>query len=381
MTQGFSRRSLIRDAGVVSAAMLTGAHGTAHAQNTAPGGDGAGSAPRPPSGFLRMGANENPYGPSESAIKAMTAAMADGWKYAGEEMATLTKLIAAREGVDPDHILITEGSAEILRITPLLYAPAGSEMVAASPTFEQGPDYARAIGGTVLTVPLDKDMKHDLAAMEARITNRTGLVYVCNPNNPTATMVEARALRSFIDTVSPRAMVLVDEAYIDLIDDPDGNAMVDRVKAGKNVIVARTFSKIHGMAGLRLGFAIARPDIIRRMNSVRMSMNNRMGLAAGIASYQDKEFMDFSRKKIREAMTMTAAALDDLGINYTKSQANFLMFDTGHPVREFMVAMRQKGVAVGRPFPPYDTWCRVSMAKVEQMPQFLDALKNHFKKA
>jgi len=368
-----SRRALVRDGGAVSAlaATLLSGRGAAAQGRASPAG-----APK----LLRLSANENPYGPSESAIKAMTSAMADGWMYSGE-MGPLARLIAEREGVPVDHVLITEGSAEALRIAALIYAGAGSEMVTASPTFEQCPDYAETCGGTVHTVSLDKDMKHDLAAMEARITGRTGLVYVCNPNNPTATMVDAKALRGFVDTVSDRAMVLVDEAYIDLIDDPAGNTMLDRVKAGRNVIIARTFSKIHGMAGLRVGFTIARPDIIKRMGGLRMSVPNHMGLVAAAASYQDTAFMAHSRKMIRDAMTQTFKVLDDLGIAHVKSQTNFLMFDTGKPIREFMTAMRARGVAVGRPFPPYDTWSRVSMGKAEQMPVFFDALRAHFKKA
>jgi histidinol-phosphate aminotransferase len=330
--------------------------------------------------MLRLSANENPYGPSESAIKAMTAALPDGWMYAGDS-GTLAKLIAEREGVPLDHVLITEGSAEILRLAALIYAPAGAEMIAANPTFEQCPDYAEKLGAIVHAVDLDKDMRHDLGAMEARMTGRTGLVYVCNPNNPTATLLDHKALRSFVDTVASRAMVLVDEAYIDLIDDPAANTMLDRVKAGRNVIIARTFSKIHGMAGLRVGFAIARPDIIRRMNELRMSVPNKMGLVAAIASYQDTAFMTHSRSMIRACMTMTFKALDELGLAYTKSQANFLMFDTGKPMREFMTAMRARNIAVGRPFRPYDTWCRVSMGKLDQMPLFVEALKAHFKRA
>lgn len=376
MNLDVTRRDVFRTAGVVLAGTaFTGtAPQIAQAQNMPP-------SEMAMSNFLRISANENPYGPSESAKKAMMAALDDGWKYPVFESSQLKKLISEREGVPVDHIMVTEGSAEILRIAALLYGSAGREVVAARPTFEQLPDYAEKTGGHMMWVDLDKDMKHDLGGMESRVTNQTGLIYVCNPNNPTATMIPAKDLRAFIGAVNARAMTLVDEAYIDLVDDPAGSAVVDQVKAGRNVIVSRTFSKIHGMAGLRLGFALARPDIIKRMEELRMSVPNKMGLSAGIASYQDKEFMAFSRAKIRECMTMTMKTLDELGLRYTKSQANFLMFDTGKPTREFMAAMRAKNIALGRPFPPYDTWCRVSMAKVEQMPQFLDALKDHFKKA
>lgn len=372
MTHTLSRRHIFRAA--ATAALSSTLTPQALAQAPA-------AMDRSGAGLLRLSANENPYGPADSAKQAMAAALGEGWKYATSEIPQLQKLIAEREGVTPAHVLITEGSAEVLRIAALLYGSNGQEMVAARPTFEQAPDYAAKTGGVLMWADLDKDMKHDLAAMEARVTNRTGLVYVCNPNNPTATMLAPKDLRAFIATVSPRAMMLIDEAYIDLVDDPAANTMVDQVKAGRNVIVARTFSKIHGMAGLRLGFAIARPDIIARMDGVRMSAPNKMGLVAGIASYQDKDFMATSKRLVRECLTMTTKTLDELGLRYTKSQANFLMFDTGKPVREFMVAMRAKGIAVGRPFAPYDTWCRVSMGRVEEMPQFLDALRAHFKGA
>jgi histidinol-phosphate aminotransferase len=367
MTITVSRRDIFRTA---TTAIATSVVGPAFAQPRAPAG-----------GFLRLSANENPYGPSDSAKQAMMAAMDDGWMYATSEVPKLQKLIAEREGLLPENVLITEGSAEVLRISALLYGANGQEVVCARPTFEQAPDYAEKIGGKLIEIDLDKSMQHDLSAMEARVTDKTGLTYVCNPNNPTATMLPAKDLRGFIAAVAGRGMVLVDEAYIDLVDNPAENTMVDQVKAGRDVIIARTFSKIHGMAGLRLGFALARPDIVKRMGEVRMSVMNKMGLVAGLASYQDTAFMDMSRKLVRECMAMTTKTLDELGLRYTKSQANFLMFDTGKPVREFMSAMRNEGIAVGRPFAPYETWCRVSMGKVEQMPQFLDALRAHFKKA
>ncbi|MBL8630138.1 MAG: histidinol-phosphate aminotransferase family protein, partial [Rhodospirillaceae bacterium] len=211
MTFAFSRRDMFRTAStaVAASALAQVAAQPAFAQQAPSSSSSAG-------GLLRLSANENPYGPSESAKQAMTAALGEGWKYPTTEMGQLAKLIAEREGVAPENVLITEGSAEVLRITALLYGSHGQEMVAARPTFEQAPDYVQKTGGEVVWVDLDKDMKHDLSAMEARITNRTGLVYVCNPNNPTATMVSAKELRSFINVASSRAMVLVDEAYIDL---------------------------------------------------------------------------------------------------------------------------------------------------------------------
>lgn len=330
------------------------------------------------SGPARLIANENPYGPSPKAQEAMAEALANGWMYAGAEVRVLRKLIAEKEGVDEDHVLITAGSGELLRMAGLSFGQAG-DIVAARPTFSMLVGYARATGGTVHEVDLDKDMIHDLAAMESRVTESTSLVYVCNPNNPTGTLLDADVLRSFIDTVESRATVFVDEAYVDLLDDPDHNAMVDQVKAGKNVIVARTFSKIHGMAGLRVGYAIARPDLIKRLRPLQMSFLNIIGLTAAAASYQDGEFQTYSRAKIRECMSVTESVLNDLGVPYTPSVTNFVLFDTGGSVRDLGAAMRQKKLLVGRSFAPYTSWCRLSMGTVEQMAQFADALRAYYK--
>ncbi len=330
---------------------------------------------------LRLAANENPYGPCESAKQAMAAAMADGWMYDVEDVGTLVRLIAEREGVRPENVLITEGSGELLKIAGLAYGSNGAEVVSAYPTFNQLQDYAVRTGGRLLNVELDKDMRHDLAAMEGRVTNRTGIVYVCNPNNPTGTMVAPDKLRSFINAVSNRAIVLVDEAYLDLCDDPAKNGMIDQVKAGKNVIIARTFSKVHGMAGLRVGYGLARPDIIARLKELTTSSPNRMGLKAAIASYQDLAFQAESRKLVRQAVAQTTAVVKELGLPYAPSQTNFIFFDTGRPLTLYLAGMRDMNIQVGRPFPPYTTWARVSMGRVEQMPMFFDAMRTYFKKA
>lgn len=327
---------------------------------------------------IRLLANENPYGPSQSAQNAMRAALADGWMYASDDVQILRNLIADEEGVPPDHILITAGSGELLRMAGLSFGQTG-EIVAAKPTFAMLTAYARNTGGTVREVLLDSDMRHDLAAMEAHVNDATSLVYVCNPNNPTGTLLESDTLRSFINTVEARAAVFVDEAYVELLPDRTRDSMIDQVKDGRNVILARTFSKIHGMAGLRIGYAIARPDLIARLRPLQMSFLNVMGLRAAAASYKDREFQTFSRGRIQECVQITQSAMEDLGLPYTPSVTNFVMFDTGGSVREFAGAMRQKNLLVGRSYAPYDSWCRVSMGTVEHMAAFADALRDYYK--
>ncbi len=367
--QGFDRRHLFKSVSAVMAGVAVAGFGpsvipTVHA-----------AAARGP---IRLLANENPYGPSQSAQAAMAASLEDGWMYVGAEIRSLTALIAEREGVPTDHVLITAGSGELLKMAGLSFGLEG-EIVAARPTFSMLIAYAKQTGGTVHEVDVDQNMQHDLAAMEGKVGKDTSLVYVCNPNNPTGTLLDADVLRSFINSVESRATVFVDEAYVDLLSDYDHNTMIDQVKAGKNVILARTFSKIHGMAGLRVGYAIARPDLIKRLSPLQMSFANVMGIRAAIASYQDAEFQTYSRAKIGECIDLTQTAFDDLSLTYTPSVTNFVMFDTGGSVQDFVTAMREQGLLVGRSYAPFNSWCRVSMGKVEQMAVFAEATRSYFK--
>lgn len=364
--QGLARRTMLGATGLVATGLgqkVTSASSAHAAQSDAP---------------IRLLANENPYGPAQSAQDAMAVSVADGWMYASQDIRTLRELIAAQEGVKPENVLITAGSGELLRMAGLSFGQTG-DIVAAKPTFSMLTGYARNMGGVVHDVSLDADMRHDLAAMEARVSESTSLVYVCNPNNPTGTLLPTPELRAFIDAIEPRVTVFVDEAYVELLPDPQGDSMIDQVKAGKNVILARTFSKIHGMAGLRIGYAIARADLIARLRPLQMSFLNVMGLRAAAASYQDKDFQMFSRERIQECIQMTQAGMDDLGLPYTPSVTNFVMFDTGGSLRDFAMAMRQKNLLVGRSYAPYESWCRVSMGTVEQMAMFSEALREYYK--
>jgi histidinol-phosphate aminotransferase len=327
---------------------------------------------------IRLLANENPYGPAESARLAMADALYRGWRYAYEEERALVRLIAEREGVGTDNIALAAGSAEVLRLAVIGFARDGGRVVSARPTFSFLPRYAARLGCTLDEVPLDKDMVHNLDAMAARVSKATRLVYVCNPNNPTGTLVDSGRLRDFIASVSDQAPVVVDEAYIDLTADPVREGMVDQVRAGRRVIISRTFSKIHGLAGLRVGYAIAPPETIRVIKSMRVTMPNVVSLAAATASYQDLDFQRFSRARIAQCQQLTSRTLDELKLRYTPSTANFVLFDTGGSVDEFRRFMRGNKVLVGGSYAPYDTWCRVSMGTVEQMQRFSALAREYF---
>lgn len=362
MNERISRRALLAGALIGVVSVRTRAKG----------------ADRPPA-MRRLIANENPYGPAPAAQSAAAEAVKNGWRYAVREVGALKADIARLEGVDPSQVMVSAGSTEALRVSALALAGKGGRVVAARPTFFFLPDYARKLGCDVAEVPLDEAMTHDLDAMAAAVNPATRLVYVCNPNNPTGTQLEVARLNDFIATVSPRAPVLVDEAYLDL--NPDWRALtaVVRVRAGDAVIVTRTFSKLHGMAGLRVGYAIGPAELVRRLEALRVSQMSYPGVLAAAASLKDGEFLDFSRARIREGRDMTTAAFDELGLDYVPSHGNFVFFDTGGSPRAFAAGMRERGILTGMPSPPYPGWSRVSMGRVEDMQAFAAAARDYFR--
>ena len=366
MSHSMNRRNWFRRAGTAAAGIAL----APHALHAAPPWTSALRADAP----IRLSSNENPYGPSKAAREAMIAHFDEGCRYPYAAMEDLQKLLAEQEGVSPEHIVVGAGSSEILSMAGLAYGLEGGEIVAASPTYLRLMHYAEQVGAYVHWVPLDDDLRHDLEAMDRRTTSAVNLVFVCNPNNPTGTIVEAEKLRAFCQEISKRAVVFLDQAYVELMDD-GGESMIDLVLEGHNVILSRTFSKIHGLAGLRVGYGIARPDIAKRLEQYRMSSTNILGLRAAAASYQDEAFQDFSRKKVAEGRQYVYSLLDELGYRYVPSQGNFVFFHTGQPIEQFQATMEQRGILVGRPFPPYLDWCRLSMGKLEDLETFGTALR------
>ena len=240
-------------------------------------------------GMVRIIANENPYGPSTKALAALIEAGNESWQYANRRETRLKQLIAEREGVSEKQIMIAAGSGEILRAAALAFA-SGGEVLCAKPTFSFLRTYATNIGCPITEIPLDSEMRHDLPAMAAAVSPATQLVYVCNPNNPTGTMVQGKTLRAFAKNVAKKAPVLVDEAYLDIWDDKLEHSAVENVRNGHGVVVTRTFSKLHGLAGLRIGYAIGHADLIQKLETMRMSILNLPGVQAATASYLDFDF-------------------------------------------------------------------------------------------
>jgi len=371
MTQ-FSRRQWLRTAGLAGAFSLMGG-----GQLLQAGPVRTPSRPKPGSEveLIRLSSNENPYGPSQAVRKAMTEAFDQACRYPYGYSDELFQMIAEKEGVTTDHLVITAGSTEGLKIAGLLYGMEGGEIISAEPTFKALMSFAERFGAYINWTPVDEQLNHDLEEMDRRITTNTSLVYVCNPNNPTGTVLPANKLQDFCASVSKRTMTFVDEAYIDFITDPDYPSMVDLVREGHNVIVAKTFSKVYGLAGLRIGYLIARPDIARRLQERLVAFTNVLAIAAAKAALQDQEFYRFSLEKTKAAKEMIYATLDELELPYMPSHTNFVFFESGRDIRGLNEAMREQGVLIGRPFPPLTKYCRISTGTLEETRSFCEGLK------
>ena len=322
---------------------------------------------------LRMMYNENPYGPSETARKAMREAFEEANLYTfsrGEAYMKLRSLIAQQVGLTPDHIVISAGSTEILRAAALITALKGGEVLAPHPTFLSLTRYAETMGVKVHWVPVDEDLQFDLPAMRKKLTKNVKLIYLVNPNNPTGTLTPYDRLRPFCEEMAKDMLVFVDEAYHEYVTDPQYRSMVELVREGHNVIVSRTASKIHGLAGVRVGFGIADPKLIRYLGRRLTGTNNIIGLNAAFASYQDEDFQKLCHQKNNEAKEYVYKLFRETERRYLPSHTNFVFFHTGRPIEEFQDAMEKQGILVGRPFPPYLDWCRLSMTKPEWMGNF-----------
>lgn len=324
---------------------------------------------------IRLTSNENPYGPSAAVRKAMINAFDEVCRYPYRYMGELTDMLAKQHGVRPSQILLTAGSTEGLKISGLTYGGNGREIIAADPVFKALLTYAEQFGTYIHKVPLDKDLQHDLAAMEQRITQSTSMIFVCNPNNPTGSLLPAQQLREFCATVAERAVVFSDEAYYDYIEATNYPSMIELVKEGANVIVSRTFSKVYGLAGIRIGYLVAREDIIERLNKNVVARPNVLAIFAAIEAMKDKAFYDLSLEKNREAKAIICKTLDSLKLTYIPSHGNFVFFKTGQDIEAFQQKMRTRGILVGRAFPPLLDWCRVSTGRVEDMPLLAQKLK------
>jgi histidinol-phosphate aminotransferase len=326
-------------------------------------------------GIVRLSANENPYGPSPKAFQAMTDSYGVACRYPDEHNNLLIDKLAKLNGVNHDQILLGDGSGEILKLCAETFTgPQSGKLVAADPTFEAILKNASANGAEVVKVPLTSTYAHDLPKMVS--SAKAGLIYICNPNNPTASITPKDELRDFIATTPPQTTLLVDEAYFHYADSPDYNSVIALVKDHPNLIVSRTFSKIYGMAGLRCGYCVAQKETIDRLRENQMwDSVNCMALAAATASLDDLDHVPNGQRLNREAKTFVTSELDKMGYKQIPSQANFIMFDCKRPVAPLIQAMKERKVHVGRLFPALPNHMRLTIGKKTEMENFVSAFR------
>ncbi len=331
-------------------------------------------------GIVRLSSNENPYGPSPKALQAMTDAFGVACRYPDEQADLLVDALARIDGVSPDQILLGDGSGEILKLCAAAFTgPANGKnghgkLVAADPTFEAILKHASVAGAEVVKVPLTPSFGHDLRKMQAAA--KDGLIYICNPNNPTASITPKKELRDFIANCPRTSIILVDEAYFHYADGPDYESVIPLIKDHPNLIVARTFSKIYGMAGLRCGYCIAQKEIIERLRPHQpWDSVNIMALAAASASLTDPDQVANGRQRTGEAKAFVSRELDDMGYQQIPSQANFIMFDAKRPVVPLIQGLKQRNVQVGRLFPAMPNHMRLTIGKKAEMEAFLSAFR------
>jgi histidinol-phosphate aminotransferase len=324
---------------------------------------------------VKLASNENPWGPSPRAVAAIRAAAAGIGHYPDAAGHRLTRALAANWGVAPEQVVLGNGSDEILHYLGVTYLEAGDEVLTGSPSFLRYEAAATLAGAEYVAVPL-ADYRFDLVAMRERLSPRTRLVFIANPNNPTGTVVGRAELERFLDAVPERAVVALDEAYFEYVDDATRVDGLEYVRAGRNVIVLRTFSKIYGLAGLRIGYGMARPEIIAALHQVREPFNvNMLAQEAALASLEDADQVPRARAANAAGRRFLAERLAALGLACVPSQANFVLVNLGREARDVCSVLLRRGVIVrSDPLWELPAHVRVTVGTPEQNDRFLREL-------
>lgn len=359
LARGFSRRDFFRIASLMGAAASLPFYGEAALAQLSNVGE------IPPDAVL-INANENPLGPCPQAIAAMGEILKQGGRYHFEKTGQLCNLLAAQENLSPDQVQVFAGSSGPLVQAVVAFTSPSKSFVVADPGYEAGEHAARFIGAKVRRVPLTKSFAHDVRAMAAADPN-AGLIYVCNPNNPTGTLTSDQDLDWLVDHLPSGCVLLLDEAYVQIA----GCRMrSDLASSGKPVVVLRTFSKIYGMAGLRVGVAMAQPTLLRRLAQYSQCIMPITGLAAAEASLQDPDLVPKRRKIIAETRTEVFKFLDRHRFSHTPAVSNHFLVDVRQPGEHVIAAMRKERIYIGRVWPSWPNHVRITIGTPEEMEKF-----------
>ena len=325
--------------------------------------------------LVRLNNNENPYGPSNRVANAIQSFAGSVNRYPLMEEGSLAQRIADQHRVKSEQILLGCGSTDILRMAVFAFLGNGKRLIQAAPTFEAIGDYAGAASAEVISVPLTPRFSHDLDGMQKQIAASTTLVYICNPNNPTASLTPRNDLETFIGKLPASTFVVIDEAYHHYAGESSMYAsFIDRPLDSERVIVTRTFSKVYGLAGLRLGYAVSSPNTIQKMRQFASHDNiNSIVAQVGLVALDDSDGvndcvrrnLDDRQEFFNQAMARAVKPID--------SHANFVMVNTYHPAEEVIQHFRQSNILIGRTFPPMSTYIRITLGRPEEMQRFWQA--------
>lgn len=338
---------------------------------------------RTTNGAVRLNSNENPLGISPAAREAVVEAITIANRYPSDQLAELVARLASAHEVAENQVVVGTGSAEVLQMVVQAYAAPRAKLVMADPTYEAVTNYQRTEAYELVKVPLTANYEHDLDRMReaAESSGHPALVYLCNPNNPTATITPSAAIDAWIADAPEHVFFLSDEAYIEYVEDDRMWSSLPWIHEKRNVVVVKTFSKIYGMAGLRLGYGIAHPDTAARLTDFASRNNaNQIAIAAAGASFRDQQLITKSREVNQQSREMVEATLDELGLERMPTQANFLMHRINGDLATYRGRMAEAGFLVGRDFPPKLDWNRLSFGLPEDMGRFCETLRDFRKK-
>jgi histidinol-phosphate aminotransferase len=331
--------------------------------------------------FAKLANNENPYGPPETVMKAMN----DAWRYANRYQypdGGIVEAIAEHHGVKPENILLGCGSSEILKIVDDAFLADHKVVIGVDPTYETVYRYATNSRAKAITLPLtntyDVDMKAIIRAAKLNARD-VGFVYICNPNNPTGRIVPKQDIKLLLDSIPQDIPVFIDEAYHHFVDDPNYEPSIKYVTEGRKVIVARTFSKIAALAGMRLGYAVAPEEIIGMLRPLVVSYNtNAVVKYGGVAALKDTAYQAKMKQLNKQLRDKTTNELKTMGYQVIPSQTNFFMVNVKKDVTQVGDEFQKRGILVGRKFPPMNEWLRVSVGTEDEMDRFMKAFKEIF---
>ena len=326
---------------------------------------------------IRLDSNENPYGPSEKARLAVQQILSEGNRYPDAPLDELKETIAKYEGVTADHIAMGAGSSEMLCTSGMAFGLEGGRILSAFPAFPLLMTYSQIFNAQWDKVNVNEKLEHDYDAIASQIKEDTRLIFICNPNNPTGTLVDPNRVKAFCEEVGKKVTVYVDEAYLEFLDPSLQMSMVELVKRGENVVVSRTFSKIYGLAGLRMGYVVAKPDLIKKISKYQMRfLASQTAIAAAKASLGDQAFMKMTRDKNAEARKFTINYLEKRGYNYGKCHTNFVFFDPKEGnAQKILTGLADRGILTRVWDFDNKQWCRVSIGTLDEMKTFVKAFE------